>query len=354
MAYLSPMLNEGQYDYQAPADIKDWALIDVRRIAGRQESDKFDLVTTEYFDRNKGFNKNLICIEDRDFLKKLRISANTRGSDEAIVHDMESVDDDGTWSTILDATNIRKDTDHFIHGESSLKFSMDQSATTVAAGYIENSDFDAVDLSDYEENGSVFVWVFIPSDVTLASLQGFTLRIGSSSTVYFEGQITATNEALDFYAGWNLLRFDFASMTETGTVDMDNIDYVRLAVDRPTGDLEAKDWRVDFIVARRGKPHETWYYTNRAWQTSAGVYIADSTVVGDLLNVDTDFAYEGFILKGKEIVAMDLKQFDDMKIYRQLYEDWKKRYELSYPSEKLLILQSYRNFNDSPGESWLN
>src|SRR3990167_4518076 len=78
MAYLSPGINEGQYDYQAPSDLKELGIVDIRRIEGRQEGDKFNMVTTEYFDRNKGFNNNLICVEDTDWIKKLRISAKTR------------------------------------------------------------------------------------------------------------------------------------------------------------------------------------------------------------------------------------------------------------------------------------
>ena len=59
MAYLSPQLNENQYDYQAPADLKELAIIDIRRVEGRQEKDKFKVVTSEYFDRWKGYNKNV-------------------------------------------------------------------------------------------------------------------------------------------------------------------------------------------------------------------------------------------------------------------------------------------------------
>src|SRR3990167_7771998 len=101
MAFLSPGLNEGQYDYQAPADLKEHALVDIRRLHNRQETDKFNLVTTDYFDRNKQFNKNLVCIEDRDWLKKLRISAETREESdrEVTIDDCEDLTPgSGTWA----------------------------------------------------------------------------------------------------------------------------------------------------------------------------------------------------------------------------------------------------------------
>jgi hypothetical protein len=366
-AYLSPSLYKKQYDYQAPTDLKEWGVIDIRRVEGRRVSDKFNLTTNEYFDRNKTYNKNLIAIEDASLFKKLRISAELRGDDsQVIIHQCDTTriagdSSVGSWTVSLDASNLTVDRDVFINGKASLNFDMDQAGTTTVAGYIQNSTFDAIDLSDYL-NGSVFAYVWIPetsagSGIVDADLDGFTLRIGSSSTVYFERAVTVTNENLAFHPGWNLLRFHLSAATETGTVDLDTVDYVRLAVDRgATGTMALKDWRLDFIVARRGVSHEVWYLTKYPWQNSAGTsYLENSTATTDRINADTE-EYEGFILKTKELIAMDLKNFDfdDVKQYRTLYENWKAKYMLKYPSERLLLIQSYKNFSNDPGESWLN
>ena len=350
-AYLSPVLHEDLFDYQAPSDLKEQAIIDVRRIADRTIDDKFNLVTSEYFDRHKEYNKNLIAIEDRDFLKKLRISVELRSEDgaQALIHEMDSLTADGTWSTTLDASNLTLDEDVFVMGEASLNFDMDQAGTTTTAGYITNSDFDDVDLSGYED-GSVFVFVYAP---TITGLDGFTLRIGNDASNYFSKQVTVTNENLAFHTGWMLLRFDLATATETGTVDFETIDYVRLAIDKGNDSLESTDWRVDYIIARRGIQHEVWYYTKYPWQTSAGVYIENSTATGDLLNCDTE-EYELFILKGKELIAQDLKEFDDMKEYARQYKEKKENYESNYKSERLLLIQKNYNFKSNPHESWLD
>ena len=350
-AYLSPVLHEDLFDYQAPSDLKEQAIIDVRRIADRTIDDKFNLVTSEYFDRHKEYNKNLIAIEDRDFLKKLRISVELRSEDgaQALIHEMDSLTADGTWSVTLDASNLTLDEDVFVMGEASLNFDMDQAGTTTTAGYITNSDFDDVDLSGYED-GSVFVFVYAP---TITGLDGFTLRIGNDASNYFSKQVTVTNENLAFHTGWMLLRFDLATATETGTVDFETIDYVRLAIDKGNDSLESTDWRVDYIIARRGIQHEVWYYTKYPWQTSAGVYIENSTATGDLLNCDTE-EYELFILKGKELIAQDLKEFDDMKEYARQYKEKKENYESNYKSERLLLIQKNYNFKSNPHESWLD
>ncbi len=93
-AYLSPSLNEEQFDYQAPSDLKENAIVDIGRIEGRLRGDKFNLVTREYFDREKDNNANLIALEDYDFFRKLRISARVRGSDSDVtIHGCESLTD---------------------------------------------------------------------------------------------------------------------------------------------------------------------------------------------------------------------------------------------------------------------
>lgn len=341
-AYLSPQLHQSQWDYQAPSDLKSFGLIDIRRQADRIA--QFSLVPSEEFDRRKELSKNLVCIEDRDFIKKLRISAELDG-DQVVVHEMNSITADGTWATVLDASNLTVDSDNYINGTASLNFDLDQAGSTTTAGYIQNPDFAAVDLSDYENSGSVFIWVYIPGTTVDADLDGFTLRIGSSSTVYFSRQVTVTNENTTFQPGWNLLRFDFSAATETGTVDMDNVDYIRFAVDRgAVGLIQTTDWRVDYIVARRGIPHEVWYYTKFPWQSSAGTYLENSTAATDLINADTE-EYELIITKAKEMVARDLKNFEDAGEYRKEYEAAKEKYINDYPSERLTLLTEYYSFS---------
>ena len=276
MTYLSPVLNDEQYDYQAPADLKDLSLIDIRRLKDRIA--EWRLVPSEEFDRLKSNNSNLVAIEESDMLKKLRISAELDGSQVAL-HECDDIDVDGTWAVSGDASNLTEDSDFYIHGSKSLNFDVGASYTSAL---ITNPDMDAVDISDYENAGQIFAYMYIPSFTGLTS---FKLRIGSSASAYFEKTITATNENIAFTsftsAGLHLLRFDLNSATETGTVDMDNVDYLRLEIVGSGSASATTDWRLDYIVARRGIPHEVWYYTKYAWRTSAGTYLENSTADTD-------------------------------------------------------------------------
>lgn len=349
MAFLSPGLNENQYDYQAPTDLKELALVDIRKVAARQEYDKFNLVTTEYFDRNKANNKNLVCVEDRDWIKKLRISADLDEptSYEVVVSDCESLTADGNWAASGNASNLTLDSDWFVHGIASFNFDM---ATSYTSGLLTVSNLTSVDLSDFETGGSIFVIVYIPDTTGLTS---FKLRIGSDASNYYEKTVTVTNENLAFYTGINLLRFDFASATKTGTVDMENLDYVRLEIVGAGTATASTDWRLDYIVARRGRPHEIWYYTKYPWQSSSGTYLENSTATTDLLNADTE-EYDLFVLKLKELIAIDAEEFTAAADFASLYKNKKITYQSNYPSERLKMIQQITKFQDSPGESWLN
>lgn len=346
--YLSPVLNENQFDYQAPADLKELGLIDVRRLKDRIA--EWKLVPTEEFDRRKSSNGNLVCIEDGDWVKKLRISAELDGS-QLVLHECDDIDEDGTWAASGSASNLTEDSDFYLHGSASLNFDIGASYTSAL---LTNPDMDAVDLSDYENAGSIFAYIYIPSFTGLTS---FKLRVGSSASVYFEKTVTATNENIAFTsltsAGVHLLRFDLATATETGTVDMANVNYLRLEVVGVGTASATTDWRLDYLVIRRGIPHEVWYYTKYGWQvTGTGAYLENSTANTDKLHADTE-EYKGFILKGKQLLYEDLGMDKKAVKHEKQYNDWKDSYVMKYPSEKMMLVNDYYSF-ESLDEASIN
>lgn len=339
-AYISPYLNEEQFDYQSPSDLKEWAIVDVRRIVDRTARNQLNMATSEYFDRNKSYNLNLIAIEDNSFLQKLRISADLEGAgSQATISNMDddSSTDGGTWAVGGSGSNLTIDTGNYVEGSASLNFDASATYTSIT---LTNSTFTAVDLTGYQIGGAVYMYVWIPSTTGLTS---FKLRVGTNSSNYYEKTITTTNENLAFAAGWNLLRMEFSAATQTGTVTMSSIGYARLEIVGDGTAAATTDWRADFLAARQGLLHEVWYYTKYGWQTSAGAYIENSTATTDLINCDTE-EYELFILKAKEMVSMDLKQFTDMATYNKMYEIKKVNYLSKYPSERLLTIMQNWNF----------
>ena len=296
------------------------------------------LVDDDDFDRTKGISSHRIALRDENFSKLLRIDG-IEGSDNLVLHTCESITTNGTWAATADASNLTLDNDNYITGGGALNFDM---AAGAATGYIENSTMTALDLTDYDEKGSIFVWVFIPdySDAEADTVTNFILRWGNSSSAYWSRTVTTNNEGATFYDGWNLLRFDWNGATETGTVDPATIDYLRLTVTKSTSLAADTDWRVDNFIIRLGEIYNTVYYTKYGWQTSALAYQEESSATTDLLVADTD-EIEGIAFKAAEYASQELKEYEEMKMFRSEYEEWKKKYQSNSPSEALKKTRAY-------------
>lgn len=337
-AQLSPNMYSDIYEYAAPTDLKGEKVIDLRKQVNRPSSERWLLVDDDDFDRTKTISRYRIALRDENFSKLLRVDGLENGK-KKVLHSCESLTANGTWAATADASNLTLDNDNYITGGGSLNFDMAKGAAT---GYIENADMGQVDLTDYDEKGSIFVWVFIPdySDAEADTVTNFILRWGNDTSNYWHRTVTTNNEGATFYDGWNLLRFDWNGATEVGTVAPSTVDYLRLTVTKSTS-LEADtDWRVDNFVARIGEIYDTVYYTKYGWQTSALAYQEESSAVTDLVVADVD-EIEGIAFKAAEYASQELKEYDEMKMFRAEYEDWKNKYESNNPSEALKKTRSY-------------
>lgn len=337
-AQLSPNMYANVYEYGAPTDLKGEKLIDLRRQVNRPSNERWFLVDDADFDRSKAVSHYRVAVRDENFSKLLRIDG-IDTSDSKLLHSCESLTSNGTWAATADASNLTLDNDNYITGGGALNFDMAAGATT---GYIENSTMAQVDLTDYDEKGSIFVWVFIPdySDAEGDTVTNFILRWGNDSSNYWSRTVTTNNEGVTFYDGWNLLRFDWNGATETGTVAPATVDYVRFTVTKSASLAADTDWRVDNFVARIGTIYNTVYYTKYGWQTSALAYIEESTATTDLVVADTD-EIEGIALKAAEYAAQELQDKDLIGYFRGEYENWKRNYVANNPSEALKKRRQY-------------
>lgn len=333
---LSPNMFQNVYEYAAPTDIKGEKVIDLRKQVTRSSFEKWSLVDDAEFDRKKDPYK--VAVRDENFIKILRVSG-LPNSKTTTIHNCDSLTANGTWAASADVSNLTLDSDNYIVGNGSINFDM---AAGAATGVIELTGATQVDLTDYDEKGSVFVWVFIPdyADAEGDTVINFILRWGNDSSNYWSKTVTVSNEGNTFKDGWNLLRFDWSTATETGTVDPTTVDYVRLTVTKSTSLAADTDWRVDNIIVALGEIYETVYYSKYGWQTTALAYIEESTTTTDLVLGDTD-EIEGLAFKIAEFASQELKEWEESKYFKQEYENWKRKYESNYPSEALKKSRSY-------------
>jgi hypothetical protein len=309
------------YDYTLPTDLKGNKIIDIRPQVNRGDG---DVSTSRYgvsFDRFK--SKFHFTIRDNQGVRSLRY--NKGDGTNTTIHQVNSITANGTWSVGDDGTNLTLDTVNYISGNGALNFDVDGSTTTVS---LQNTDMTAVDLSDYEDQGAIFVWVFMPVVITDA-----TLRWGTDVTAnYWEDTVTAP-QINSFQVGWNLLRFDWNGATETGSPSSSAVDSVKISL---TYDGNADtDYRLDNIVCSLGEIHEIEYYSKYLFKNTSGTLIEEVSADTDEVVLDLE-GYNCLLYKCLELAAPQIQAEDsgfDYQLYEKKYTQSKQRYKQKYRSE---------------------
>lgn len=177
--------------------------------------------------------------------------------------------DGGTWeadTTNSDATNVTADSNEFTEGSGSINFDADVSQSGNNRATIFNDELTSQDLTDYEDLASFIVDVYIP-DVT--NFTSVTFYWGSSSTAYWSVTATTDINSNAFVAGWNTVKFSWASATMTSTPDVTAIDYLRIDFNYGAGQGDDTDFRIDNIRVVRPETLK-FIYTSWSVGTNSG------------------------------------------------------------------------------------
>ncbi|GAG12889.1 unnamed protein product, partial [marine sediment metagenome] len=150
-------------DYSLPTDLKGNKIIDLRPQVNRNLADFPQQTYSAEFDRRKEFQR--FTIKDNSGVRTLRYNSGV--GNQNLIHNADSLTENGTWTTGDDGTNLTLDTLNYVAGNASLNFDTDGSGTTVS---VQNTDMNSVDLGDLENIGSIFVWVYTPVAITSTTL----------------------------------------------------------------------------------------------------------------------------------------------------------------------------------------
>lgn len=335
-AALSPNLYNEIFNYACPADLDAFKIIDIPAQAKRQDGEFYIVPTNEFAvkpapgkiaikDTNNGVRALQICSQVNS--KSITISEL-----DSLVSGLSS----GSWALFGDAINVAADTDDFVKGNGSLKFDLSAAGGTTAG--IQATTVNSVDLTDYlGGTSSVFVWAKINS---VTNLTNYILRLGNDASNYYSKTVTAQADGTAFVAGWNLLRFDLTSLTETGSVTDTAIDYFVVYMTKTAGKVSETDYKFDWLVLKRGVIHNVEYYTGYGWTSSAGAYLANSTADSDFLVAGKD-EFELMVKKGVEVASEEVKEYDIKAIAKADYKEMKRQYELRNPSEAKIYTSEY-------------
>jgi len=286
--------------YATPLDLKGDKVIDIfpNLQIGRKISDKFNQTYSEGFNANKA--DGTFTVESENDVRFIDMKKQLLGS--VLINGMDAITgNNGTWAAGGTASNLVVNSYRYVTGGASLQFDV-----TSGAGYIENSTMTQVDLTNVKTGGAVFAYVFLPSVTGITSVG---LRWGNDTSNYYSNTVTTDHNSLAFQNGWNLLRFDWSSATQTGTVDVTKVDYLRLTINA-TGTVAAI--QADSVVGKIANYYMVRYYSEFLYRNaSTGVWQEQPVLDSDVINL-SNAAYNIHLYECMRIISPQVESEDGM------------------------------------------
>lgn len=279
LEFVNPIYNT-VYDYPIAADVKGNKIIDIfpqvqripRDVWTQAYNQAFDVIKQGIFTLTNMFTMNF-----NTGLKTIRINAPFLNA-PVIINQIEAIGTNGTWSVGGTATDLAVNNTNYVQGAGSLQFN-----TTTGAAYLENTTMTAVDLSDVENQSSLFVWVYIPTGASLTSVE---LRWGSSSGNYWTKTVTVNQEGTAFVNGWNQCQFIWSTATTVSSPDSSAIDYARITLNTTATLTGCLLNGLDSIL---GTILSYEYYSKYLFRdVSTGAFQETVTDDSNLINLDTE------------------------------------------------------------------
>ncbi len=318
------------YDYALPADLKGNKIIDIRQQVQRIPMDNPVQEYGKDFDLFKSFaNYQNFTVKFNTAVKTLRLDI-PQLNPGTVVNQADTVTGNGTWSVGGTASNLTADAVNFISPSSSLMFDL-AAGVGSQTGYLENSTFSSLDLTNYLNQGANFWWSFLPTATNFTNMK---LRLGSDSANYYEWTVTTDFQTNAWINGWNQQGPAWLGATVVGTPDITAIGYCRVTW---TYDGTAQTGvRLNEIVTKLGSIFNLVYYSKYLFRSATtGAFQETVTSDTNLVNLDTE-SYN-LLLDLVALFAVQ-QQFGanmgiDDKNYKEKYDKDLTRYKAMYKSE---------------------
>lgn len=321
--FTSPLFNS-IYDYPIPADLKGNKVIDIRPQAARNLTDRYSQDYNQEFDIYKEYTyKSSFTLNIDSASKSLRVNSPFLPA-PVVLNQADDVSSNGTWAG--DVTSVVQDSLNFAAGASSVSFNLPATPTA----YIANSTMSVIDLSEHENQSSIFCWVYLPTASNITSIQ---LQWGTDSSNFWYQTKTITQQGTAFQNGWNLIKADWASATKVLTPSSSSIGY--LAVSFAYNSTATTGAKINGFKSILGKIMEIEYYSKYLFRSTAGTFQETVLTNSDLINLDTETCNAFLYLVALYAIQQSLGEdaIYDTNFFQQKYNDGIVRYRAMYKSE---------------------
>lgn len=335
-------VHQDVHTYVSPDDINGDRAITIRPIQGGILRDK--VYKSQEEEMTLSGNTNLFAFDYISGIKTLKLQLNV-SSISTLMNEADSLTDNGTWAIISGASGLQQDRVHYISSSASVRFAL--SAGTTAS--IEVTNFSAVDLTNYVDDGSLFAWLYLPADTVsnVTPITSIQLRWGQDATNYKAITVTRAHDASVFKVGWNLVRFDYNQSGTTGAPTDTGVNYMRF-IFTYSAIASSLTARIDQVTARLGAQWELGYYSNAMFKDALTGALKDKpTSDTDIILLEKD-SFNVLFHDLSEVLAQEIQGEDsafDVKYWQNKKKDSYEQYKLKYPSEaKAKKATYYRQF----------
>ncbi len=297
--------------FHCPDDLDQKLVMQVYRLKGQQNIDTFYnpvfQATNRRFDQHRIGDKNMITVEWDQGVKYLKLSdmnqsANgiINSNDGLTIHTMNSINENGLWTSFGNVTDLYTDTLTYIAGTGSLRFTINPSSNT---GGIENRTLKPFSLVEFLTVGKIFTWLDIPN---VNQIQTVTLEMYSSAGNGYSITVNGPHDTNDFQLGPNMMGFilDPSNMRTIGNPDPANLNHVKFTF-VSNGTLLMNNVRMDNIVARKGTVYGIQYISQFMFKDKNGLFKQYATETTDELILGPEaarlYADQCAVVLGQEI-----------------------------------------------------
>ena len=308
------------YDYPLPVDVKGTRIIDIFPQANRKNTQIYQQIYNQYFDVSKGLTtQDRMSVLFNSGVKTIRLDSPDL-TYPTTINQCDSLTSQGTWSSPT-FTSLTVDNINYISDGTSLKFNLPAAPT----GYIENSTMPSVDLSSIEDQGTIFLWTYLPTGASITSL---ILLWGSDSSNFWQVTATTDHAGNAFADGWNLVKFNWLGATENGNPNSTDINFIRLNYN--WNSIAQTAVRLDYIFAVLGTLMNIEYYSKYMFRTTTGTWLESHTSDTDYINLDTESVRSLMLVKVAEFAVQQQQglnaMFSDGPNFAQQYQQNLSRY----------------------------
>lgn len=344
---LLPALYSGDNLYAVPADFDTpigFYPYDNRQIESINRTNPASISRDTY---NVGRD---FAIEYRNGAKLLRIQPGSLSISPTMVNQCDSLTADGTVAVSGDAASLALNTVFFLNGTASIDFNIVPSGGSATVTF---TDMISKDLSAITRDGVFSVGVFVPVELE-NKITSLTLVVGTDASNYYTMTASTTAYGGAFTQGFNIVRFERRSASETGTIDDTDITYLALTITH-TATTTVTGVKIDAFSAHKGIGFSMEYYGNYFFiQKNSTTYLQKPT---DNALLDTVIfgkeVFELVVREAQKIMDQQLRGEKAGTVYQQAERDLQgiwgdfsnpglyEQYRLKFPSERRSVITQY-------------